>query len=278
MALIGAAFGLGFTFGPLFGFLAVPTGDGNPGPGPGYAAAALSGLALLFAWFKLPESLHEKSASASKKHLDLGVFRQVLSTPSVASLLLTLFICVFAFANFETTLALIKDKDGAFHFTFREVCLTFTFIGLVLTVAQGFIVRRLSKYFADVPVATVGAGLEIVGFGYMSYACDVQSVKQLFIALGIVVTGFAMLMPTLNSLISRRSNPESQGGVLGLSQSISALARIIGPVVGIPLLHQHADYPLYLAAGLMVCGAGLIFYAGVRGQDFIPDSVPSTEG
>ena len=43
MALIGAAFGLGFTFGPLFGFLAVPSGQGDPGPGPGYAAAALCG-------------------------------------------------------------------------------------------------------------------------------------------------------------------------------------------------------------------------------------------
>ena len=40
MALIGAAFGLGFTFGPIFGYLALPGGKGDPGPGPGYAAAA----------------------------------------------------------------------------------------------------------------------------------------------------------------------------------------------------------------------------------------------
>ena len=67
MALIGAAFGLGFTFGPLFGFLAVPSGTGDPGPGPGYAAAGLSAVALVLAWFKLPESL-QPGSKAQKPH------------------------------------------------------------------------------------------------------------------------------------------------------------------------------------------------------------------
>ncbi|MCA9148567.1 MAG: MFS transporter, partial [Planctomycetales bacterium] len=56
MALIGMAFGLGFTFGPLLGFLAVPDAAQEPGPMPGFAAAILSAIALLLAIFVLPES------------------------------------------------------------------------------------------------------------------------------------------------------------------------------------------------------------------------------
>ena len=66
MALIGAAFGVGFTFGPLFGYLALPSGEGDPGPGPGFAAAVLSAVALGLAYFKLPESLSAKSTSAAQ--------------------------------------------------------------------------------------------------------------------------------------------------------------------------------------------------------------------
>src|SRR4051812_16422012 len=78
MALIGAAFGVGFTFGPLFGYLALPSGEGDPGPGPGFAAAALSAVALALAYFKLPESLNEKSAKASRRLFDVSALMKAI--------------------------------------------------------------------------------------------------------------------------------------------------------------------------------------------------------
>src|SRR5690606_25880633 len=56
MALIGMAFGIGLTFGPLLGFLTVGSSADDPGPWPGFAAAGLSAIALLMAIFWLPES------------------------------------------------------------------------------------------------------------------------------------------------------------------------------------------------------------------------------
>ena len=64
MAMIGAAFGLGFTFGPLFGYLAVPSGQGDPGPGPGYAAAALSAFALALAAIRNRRALRRRDQSS----------------------------------------------------------------------------------------------------------------------------------------------------------------------------------------------------------------------
>src|SRR5262249_18726518 len=57
MALIGAAFALGFTVGPVLGGAALLAGgEAATSPWPGYLAAALSGMALLLAITRLPES------------------------------------------------------------------------------------------------------------------------------------------------------------------------------------------------------------------------------
>ncbi len=269
MALIGAAFGLGFTFGPLFGYLAVPSGSGDPGPGPGYAAAALSAVALLLAAFKLPESLADGAKPAAHGWMQFRALRQALAVPAIGPLLLAWFLCVFAFANFETTLSLlIGDQQGAFRFNFREVCLTFAYIGLLLTLIQGGIVRRLSTRVPEGAMAGTGAVLEIVGLALLAAAHRGASLPLLLLALGVIVGGFACITPSLNSLLSRWSDPTQQGGVLGLGQSVSALARILGPAIGIPLSQRHAEYPIGLAIGVMVAGAALLVQAVRRGRDF----------
>jgi MFS family permease len=274
MALIGAAFGLGFTFGPLFGYLAVPSGHGDPGPGPGYAAAGLSAIALLLAIFKLPESLSPESQPAHRHLLDLGALRAALATPSIGALLLTLFVCIFAFANFETTVSMLLKGDerrvqgSPFHLDFRQVCLTFAYIGFTLTLAQGVLVRRLSGRVSEGLMASSGAAIEVVGFGLMIAAIGQSSLPLLFVALTIVVVGFALMMPSLNSLISRRSDPARQGGILGVGQSVSSLARILGPVVGIPLLTRDTMLPYWAAAALMSLGLVLVLIASASGKDY----------
>ena len=50
---------------------------------------------------------------------------------------------------------------------------------------------------------------------------------ELFIALTAAVIGFAFLTPSAQALVSRRSDPEKQGEVLGVNQSAAALARIL---------------------------------------------------
>ena len=279
MALIGAAFGLGFTFGPLFGFLAVPSGRGDPGPGPGYAAAALSAVALVLAYFKLPESLTPGHQAPARRWFDQAALRAALSTPAVGVLLLTIFVCVFSFANFESTLSLMVSSDeGGYAFDFGEVCLTFAFIGFVLTLVQGGVVRRLSGRVPEAMMATTGTLIEIVGFILLAWAAMHPSLSLLLVGLGIVVSGFAFITPSLNSLLSRWSDPRKQGGMLGIGQSISSLARILGPMAGVPLFENHAlaealgvqsaALPLLLATALMALGLLLVVYATNRGRDY----------
>ena len=107
MALIGAAFALGFTLGPVIGAAALLVGTtGDVSPWPGYFAAGLSGTALLLALWLLPESKTPQSGTARRGLLDLEGLRVALTTSSIGLLLLTSFIVVFSLAAFESTLSL----------------------------------------------------------------------------------------------------------------------------------------------------------------------------
>ncbi len=272
MALIGAAFGLGFTFGPLLGYLAAPTGRGDPGPWPGYAAAALSAFALVLAWFKLPESLNPGSQRAAHKLFDWAAWRTALATPSIGPLLLAFFVCIFGFASFETTLAPLvygSDKFGSlFGFDYQQVMLMFAYVGFVLTLAQGLLVRRLSGKVPEAAMASAEALMEVAGFATMLVAVHKASPQVLIVALTIVVVGFAFLQPSLNALISRRSDPAKQGSILGVSQSVASLARILGPLVALPLLYKNPQLPYWTAMGLLTLGFVMILFASRRGRDY----------
>ena len=67
--------------------------------------------------------------------------------------------------------------------------------------------------------------------------------------LTVAVTGFALLTPSVQSLISRRSDPAKQGEVLGVNQSASALARILGPMLGPSLFYLRPKYVLPYLGG-----------------------------
>jgi MFS family permease len=275
MALIGAAFGIGFTFGPLFGYLAVPTRGTAPGPGPGYAAAALSCFALALAYFKLPESLDRSQAARRetdphrRQWLQFTAVSDALRTPSVGLLLLASFVCVFSFANFESTLSrILFNEEGVFHYSFRQVCLTFAYIGFMLTLVQGGIVRRLSGRVADTALAATGAVVLMGGLAMLAQVTAYGTLTFLLVALGVAVSGFALMTPALNALISRRSDPARQGGILGVAQSASSLARIVGPVAGNRLFEVRPSAPLWLAVGLMGVGVVLVLVAAGRGRDY----------
>lgn len=273
MALIGIAFGVGLTFGPLLGFLAIGDESTRPGPWPGYVAAALSAVALLMAVFWLPESHRPGASTSTHRWINTSDLRVALSLPSIGLLLLAIFVCMFSFANFETTIALLVSGGeeygtAQFDFTRRQVFLTFAYIGLTLAMVQGGLVRRLAMRMSEGKLAVSGAVLELIGFGATVAAIQAGSTPGLLFALGLVVAGFAFMQPSLQSLLSRRSDPARQGAVLGVGQSINSLARILGSGLGIPLLSLRSDLPYVVATALMV-GCLLLVVVAVRGgRDF----------
>ena len=260
MALIGAAFGVGFTFGPLLGAAFVSSEGKVPSAAPGYVAACLSGLALLSAIFVLPESLQPGSRSAvGHKLFDLASLRTAIRKPSIGLILFTMFLTVFAFGQFETTLSLLTERLGLLD---RENFYVFAYIGLILTLSQGLIVRRLVPKVGEFRMGLAGTMLMTAGLLLTGVAALQGSLTMLYVVLPLCVMGFSALNPSLQSLLSRRTDASEQGGMLGLGQSIAALARILAPVCGMRLFTLGTAYPYWSGCGIMAVGVLLLLAIG----------------
>jgi DHA1 family tetracycline resistance protein-like MFS transporter len=281
MALIGAAFGLGFTFGPLIGYAAIifsrDEADIGASPWPGYAAAALSLLAFVLALLCLPESLQPGKRTEQHSFFDMRGWSDALHTRSVPAILITSFVSVVSFGAYETTLSLLLKSD-AFRFSFEQVLLYFAFIGFTLSVAQGLLVRRLAGRVSEVAMALAGGLVTILGFALLSLATQSSRLPLLVVASAVEVIGFSLITPSIQSLVSRRSDPEKQGGILGVSQGTSALARVAGPLIAIPLFFRSPVWPYFAAMGMMAA-AVVVFLAYARhGKDYSsqPDIQPES--
>ncbi len=265
MALIGAAFGMGFTFGPLLGAMFVPNETTSaPSAAPGYVAAVLSGLSFLAALFLLPESLRPGRVAASRGWFNVGAFQAALTRPFVGTILASIFLTTFAFAQFESTLSLLtKSLDIGDRGNF----FVFAYIGCILTLAQGGLVRRLMPRLGEYRMAVAGVALMTIGLaciGMSSVVKDPMLARYVLLTLmPISVIGFSATTPSLHSLLSLNTHEDEQGGTLGVGQSMSALARILGPAVGLPLQDVNIAAPYWFGAGLMAFAVLMI--ATLRG-------------
>ena len=285
MALIGAAFGLGFTFGPLFAAaFSSPDKHAAPNPMVGYAASILSGAALLLAIFTLKESLSPESKPAPRRFLDPRAIAACWRSPLRFSVLAGIFLTTFAFAQFETTLALVTKALGMAE---RGNFLVFAYLGFTLMICQGFLVRRLIPRIGERWMALSGGILLVLGLGMAGWVghyyigampADVAraeastvaeagqsmlsnpGVRMLLLVLPLSIMGFSAVTPSLQSILSLATADTDQGEVLGVGQGLSALARILGPAVGLALYTpDHIYWPHISAALVMVLALGLLW-------------------
>jgi MFS transporter, DHA1 family, tetracycline resistance protein len=287
MALIGAAFGIGFTFGPLFGYTALkffPKHHGSIG----FAAAALSLVALILGARLLPETRRPNTSFSHRKWLDMRNIRLALLSPAIGPVILVFFLASLGFGSFESTLSILnRDTLGVVE---DQNFLLFAYVGFVLLLTQGLIYRRLARRVSESTFMT--AGILLMGVGVLSLGCVSWVAAQknaeftqalapfqrvlgltgatgwmgdrkvelfwmllpwLMTSLTLCVAGFALLTPSAQALVSRRTDAEKQGEILGVNQSASAMARILGPLLGLSLYKATTTHLLpYLFGGILL--------------------------
>jgi len=262
MALIGIAFGAGFTLGPLIAYFGLGLFGRQPW-GVGAIASLLSLVALVLALCVFPET-RRPGSRAGKEFPSLARSAAVLATPVVGGLVLVYFLSIFAFANFETTLARLTkaafdmDDDGNF--------LVFAAIGFMLLLAGGGY-RPLAKRLSEATLLSGGVCLMIVGLacvGCVAFAAA-RGVTgdwlqyMFYVASALAVAGFACVNPSVSALISRRTDPDRQGEVLGVNQSFASLGRILGPLAGSILYDAHGSHALpFVAAVVTLLGVATL--------------------
>jgi DHA1 family tetracycline resistance protein-like MFS transporter len=234
--LIGAAFGMGFIMGPaLSGVLARYSYTA-----PVWAAAGVTLVATLMAWFWLPETVHRAAAGTGMPFRNLA---EMMRRPGLRRMLWIDFIYWFAFAIFQTTFALFVARR--FGFDVSQTGYFFAGFGILGAVVQGGVIRPTVHRLGDKPTFILGlvcAGIGLIG-ATLAHTVTLFTIALVPLALGI---GFGH--PTVSALVSRAGRDDEQGRVQGAAGAMESLGRAMGPVWGNAALARFGDGMPYLSA------------------------------
>lgn len=256
MGLIGMAFGLGFALGPVIGGgsthlyqVLFPTlSESLPHVGAGVAATLICSINLIWAAFKLPESLppERRGRVEFRRFATLRDVGQTLRHRAIGPLIIFFFVVTFAFSNLEISFSLYaKEELGQ---ELRAIYGLFVFIGLSMAFTQGYLVRKMVKVVDEANLMILGAAILVLGLFMLPFA----PWRWILLPLLILSVGQGLSSPCVMSLISRSAGERSQGNVLGTSQSASALARIVGPAFGGVFFDINPRLPFWAAAAIML--------------------------
>jgi MFS family permease len=253
MGMIGAAFGLGFIFGPAIGGGLSHVNYALPA----YFGCGLSALAMGMAVFLLPESLQpSRDKVAGGRQIGPRAILKAFTHPHLSLLFVIFFIFTFSFSCYETTFPLVGLKKFGFHPA--QIGLWFAYVGVVTAAIQGGLIGRLAKRYGERKLIILGVVLTIIGVVFIPYSPSMIILGAVLLSLGI---GAGITNPSLSSFISLSAKATEQGSVLGMSQSLSSLARILGPIWGgFGMQHWGFGFPYLTCGGLLA----LALLSGLR--------------
>lgn len=254
MGLAGAFLGLGFVAGPLIGY--VMARAGFPPSAQVFLAAGLALFSMALAWWRLPESLPEaRRVRAPIRWTDLNPCAPLLvaiTRGPLRALLVATFLANFAMAGLRSHFAYFAGVQ--LGFTLSQVYGVMGFLGVMMVVAQGGLVRWAVLRWGD--FGTLIAGLTVSAFGFFGLSAASGS-GQVYLVVAVLALGVGLTLPTIASLVSQRAAADEQGAMLGAAQAAAALGQVIGPLwAGLMFDHVGPGYPFSTGAALV--GAALL--------------------
>jgi DHA1 family tetracycline resistance protein-like MFS transporter len=229
--LIGIAFGLGFLVGPAVSG-ALAQFDYRL---PIVAAAALSGVSVLTTWLLLPAVPPGGAGSGAVPARRLTLFEWrayavYFREPRLSSKLWQFLLFSLGFSMFVAGMPLFVERRLTWNglpFGPEQVGYVWALAGLFGLIWQGPALGRLVTVFGELRLNRAGFVGYIGGYTILAFC---TSVPWLVLAT-IVMSMGSLVRPALTSLITHAAPREEQGVVLGLMQSLSSGALIVGPLI-----------------------------------------------
>ncbi|XP_026858696.2 major facilitator superfamily domain-containing protein 10 isoform X2 [Electrophorus electricus] len=247
MAMIGVAFSLGFTLGPIMGaYFALRSADAELFyQGPALLAVLFSIADLMFILLMLPETLHKDSKGSSDSSgvqvvgdllnpVALFNFSAVTRTKeppskqqmhSLKVLGLVYFAYLFFFSGLEFTLSFLTHQR--FQFSSMQQGKMYFFIGIAMAAFQGGYARRIKPSWQ---IQTVRMAILSIIPAFLLIAVA-WNLVVLYGGLFLYSFAAAIVVPCLSAQVSGHGTASQKGTVMGILRSLGALARALGPVV-----------------------------------------------
>jgi MFS family permease len=272
MGMIGAAFGLGFTFGPLIGGLMSRISYGAPF----FFAAGLAVANAVLVYLILPESLSREHRAKPHEEASMAeVFRHGRGA-MFALVVATYFFLIAGFAIMTTLFALFTEKR--FGYDAHANGYLFAFIGIIAVIVQGGLIGRLIKVFGEVALARTGMVLTTISLALLPAS---NNLTILLLVCAGLSFGSGLASPPLSGLASQLIDRSWQGRALGVLQSAGSTGRLLGPLIGGWLLMfdlhkpvtEYGRTPFLVGAFLCFIGALFAFCVKKPAQDHSIENV-----
>lgn len=261
MAFIGIAFALGFILGPAIGGIStlfdltksyprlVQYGV-NPFSMAAAVAFILSAINLFFITKNFKETLPPEKRGNKSSERTINPLKMFKPLPYEGINLTNFghFLFLAAFSGMEFTLTFVAFER--LSYTSMDNAYMFIFIGLIIALVQGGVVRRKASEVGEKKMAVMGMILSLPGLLAIGYT---QSTWLLYVGLFFLAVGSAMAIPCLTSLVSMYTPAEEQGRSIGIFRSLGAMARVIGPIVAsIVYWNYGSAFPYVLGAAFLI--------------------------
>ncbi len=226
---VSAVAGVGTVIGPIIGGLLAKFGYSVPM----YFGAIITLLNVVYGILYMPESLDKKNRLKKITLVRLNPFTQLVNVLSIKNLK-RLFVSAFLLWIPNGSLQAIFSQFimDTFNWQPALIGLMFSIIGFQDIISQGFIMPRLLKKLTDKQIAILGMASEMIGYSFIAASALFSFYPLLIVGMFIFGFGDSIFGPSFNGMLSKSVDSSEQGRIQGGSQSIQALARMIGPIMG----------------------------------------------
>lgn len=262
--LMGAAWGMGFILGPVIGGLL-----GELGPRiPFFAAAGLALLNAIYGFFVLPETLPpEKRREFSIKRANpIGALIQMKKYPIVIGLFGVLVLYQIAHDALPSTWTYYTMFK--FDWTERSVGYSMGFIGFLVAVVQGGLIRAIIPRIGEKIAVYLGLLMMTIGFFGFAFAEHGWVMYVFLVPFSLI----GLAMPALRSIMSSQVPANAQGELQGAITSMISLTAIIAPLMMTQLFSYFSSgkgflyFPgaAFVVAATMTTFSALLFLKASR--------------
>jgi len=234
MGLIGAAFGLGFVFGPAIGGVLSRWGINVPF----LFAGTLAFANAILLYFVLPETVTQDHPARISAASGRG-WRQLIESlkrPRLGFVLTIYFLSIVAFSIMTAVFSLFmmfRLGYDAFHNGW-----VFAYVGVISAIIQGGLIGKLVKRFGEPTLVIIGSLLFSASLFATPFIGPAVGLMGILLTGAVSSIGNALNAPSLSSLASKSAGAGEQGGVLGAMQSVASLARAVGPSLAAFLIYS----------------------------------------
>ncbi len=260
--LVGAAFGLGFVIGPVMGGVLSDSElvSWFSFVTPFLVSAILVVVNIVMVRLLFRETnLHPQPGMTITLSTNIDNLQRAFSNPALSSIFMVVFFVVFGFTFFTQFIQVFLIRK--FDFGQSDIGYIFGYIGFVIVLTQGLLVRYLSGRAA--PAAILRICLLALSIAFLLLLIP-DKAWGLYVLMPLVAINQGLINPNLTATVSNLAPPEIQGQTLGMQQSVQSLAQMLPPFLGGAVLSYSLSSPLWLASASMLM-AWVLFMARSRG-------------